>query len=170
MASANSPASTSSPPNKPPAFGKVPEERGAVQTGAIRDLRDGRFSYPFSTTGPARRSPGAHARSAPICSPDSLSGRPDRITWQVMRQRRIVALELMQPDRIGLPVPRSSSPEEHDQGEPPCASSSPALPAGSARPSSPSSSVPVTKSSTSPLGRLRQSSRRHGRRGCYAAT
>ena len=26
-----------------PLIGEVPEERGAVQTGAIRDLRDGRF-------------------------------------------------------------------------------------------------------------------------------
>jgi hypothetical protein len=29
-----------------PLIGEVPEERGAVQTGAIRDLRDGRFLVP----------------------------------------------------------------------------------------------------------------------------
>jgi len=94
MPSANSPASTSSPPNRTPAYRRSAEERGAVQAGAIRDLRDGRSWYPFSTNRSSAAVFQALTRvRRPICSPSQPKRRdPDRIIEQSHATESIAVL------------------------------------------------------------------------------
>jgi hypothetical protein len=83
----------------------VPEERGAVQAGAIRDLRDGRFLVPVLHEQVQGGGLQALTRvRCPSAHRHSLSEATGSHQLEMMRLSRMIVVELMRPDRIGIPA------------------------------------------------------------------
>jgi hypothetical protein len=94
-----------------PLIGEVPEERGAVQTGAVRDLRDGRFLVAVLHEQVQRGGLQALTRvRCPSAHRHILSDATGSHHLEVMRQQSHQGMvELMRPDRIvpaAAPAPR----------------------------------------------------------------